>query len=65
MEGINGPGDKTGATGLGGEIVVSYLDMTGISTVDVTIGAGGAGGTGTGTGGVGGRGQVNLEYVAA
>jgi hypothetical protein len=52
--------------GLGGKITVAYLNLTGISTVNVTIGAGGPGGTGgTTQGGLGGRGEVVLEYVAA
>lgn len=52
---------QTGAPGAGGGITVAYLNLTGISTVNVTIGAGG---TKTGTGGVGGRGEVIFEYVA-
>jgi hypothetical protein len=56
--------ERNGATGGGGTINVAYLNLSGISTVDVTIGAGGAGGTGT-TGGAGGRGEVIVEYVAA
>jgi hypothetical protein len=53
-----------GSTGGGGAITVEYLDLTGISTVNVTIGAGGAGGASTGPGGAGGRGEVIVEYVA-
>jgi hypothetical protein len=52
-----------GANGNGGFITVSYLNLTGISTVNVTIGDGGAGGSGTNNGGPGGRGQVVVEYV--
>jgi hypothetical protein len=54
-------------TGGGGEIRVAYLNMTGISTVNVTIGSGGSGGAGGGgfaSGGAGGRGEVIFEYVA-
>jgi hypothetical protein len=47
--------------GRGGAMVVQYLDLTGISTVNVTIGAGGAP---SGSGGSGGRGEVLVEYVA-
>jgi hypothetical protein len=65
----NNSGSRSaGAPGQGGQIVVSYLDLTGISTVNVTIGAGGSGGTGGSNGrpgGVGGQGEVILEYVAA
>jgi hypothetical protein len=53
-----------GSTGGGGKITVAYLDLTGISTVNVTIGAGGAATGGTGSA-VGGRGEVIVEYVAA
>jgi hypothetical protein len=59
---------SAGAPGQGGQIVVSYLNLTGISTVNVTIGAGGTGGTAGGAaqaGSVGGQGEVILEYVAA
>jgi hypothetical protein len=55
---------RDGTDGQGGVVTVGYLNLTGISTVDVTIGAGGAGGASL-DGGAGGRGQVNLEYVAA
>jgi hypothetical protein len=58
--------DKVGMDGTGGAITVAYLNLTGISTVNVTIGAGGAGGAaGTQAGGSGGRGEVIVEYVAA
>jgi hypothetical protein len=54
-----------GHTGVGGRITVSYLNLSGISTVNVTIGAGGsAGGSGGTAGGAGGRGEVIVEYVA-
>jgi len=57
--------------GKGGSIAVFYLNLSGISTVNVTIGAGGAGGTSlTSTlpganGGDGGDGLVIVEYRAA
>jgi hypothetical protein len=54
-----------GSNGTGGVITVGYLNLTGISTVNVTIGGGGTAGTGGQTGGLGGRGEVILEYVAA
>jgi hypothetical protein len=51
--------------GFGGAISVAYIDLTGVSTVNVTIGAGGAGATGGyADGGDGGRGEVIVEYVA-
>jgi len=51
-----------GTPGNGGEIQVSYLDVTGLSTLNITIGSGGAGGA---TGAQNGfRGEVLLEYVA-
>jgi hypothetical protein len=55
----------SGNTGGGGEIRVAYLNLTGISTVNVDIGDGGTGGTGGNAGGAGGRGEVIVEYVAA
>lgn len=59
---------RSGTSGGGGAITVAYLDLTGISTVNVTIGAGGTGGATSGstltTGGAGGRGEVIFEYVA-
>lgn len=59
------PTTNMGASGTGGETAVSYLNLTGISTVNVTIGAGGAGGNdGARQGGAGGRGEVIFEYVA-
>jgi hypothetical protein len=54
-----------GSTGGGGKITVAYLNLTGISTVNVTIGAGGSGTTGgNANGGDGGAGEVIVEYVA-
>jgi len=58
-------GDRTSTAGIGGRIIVSYLDLTDISSVNVTVGAGGAGGVNAGNaGGNGGRGEVIFEYVA-
>ena len=51
-------GNGNGGVGLGGKITVTYLNLTGISTLNVTIGAGGTGGS------AGGRGEVIVEYVA-
>ena len=63
--GLRSDQSLTANDGFGGLISVAYLDMTGISTVNVTIGAGGAqGGTGGQKGGLGGRGEVIVEYVA-
>ena len=55
-------GSTNYGTGLGGVITVGYLDLTGVSTVNVTIGAGGTGSANGG--GNGGRGEVIVEYVA-
>ena len=52
-----------GGDGVPGDLVVAYLDLDGISTVNVTIGAGGT--KGLLTGGDGGRGEVIVEYKAA
>ena len=51
-----------GQSGGGGAITIAYLDLTDISTVNVTIGAGGVGGEADS--GDGGRGEVIVEYVA-
>jgi hypothetical protein len=56
---------KYGKDGLGGAITVAYIDLTGISTVSVTVGAGGTAGTGDTAGGAGGAGSIIVEYVAA
>jgi hypothetical protein len=58
---------SAGTTGGGGKITIAYLDLSGVSTVNVTIGAGGTGGASVGnaTGGAGGAGEVIVEYVAA
>jgi len=53
-----------GSTGTGGQITVAYLDLDGISTANVTIGAGGTKGGGNPLGGDGGDGEVIVEYVA-
>jgi hypothetical protein len=61
---ITGESNRTGSSGVGGAITVAYFDLTGVSTADVTIGAGGNGATGTTNGGAGGRGEVIVEYRA-
>jgi hypothetical protein len=64
-QGTIGGDRQNGETGNGGAITVGYLNLAGVSTVNVTIGAGGAGVSGTGgAGGAGGRGEVIVEYVA-
>ena len=57
---------QSGTDGRGGQIVVAYLDLEGISTVNVTIGAGGSAGSTyfTWQAAAGGRGEVIVEYVA-
>ncbi len=58
-------GSTIGHEGNGGRITVAYRDMTGISTVNIQIGAGGSGGSaGVYPGGAGGRGEVTIEYAA-
>ena len=58
--------NTSGTTGCGGQITVADLNLTGISTVNVTIGGGGSAGVGNlSNGGAGGRGEAILEYVAA
>lgn len=57
----NGSDTPTGAAG--GKITVAYLNLSGISTVNVTIGAGGTAGGSPG-GRAGGSGEVIVEYVA-
>jgi hypothetical protein len=56
---------QDGTPGQGGSITVAYLNLSGISTVNVTIGAGGTAGTGDPNGGAGGRGEVIVEYIKA
>jgi hypothetical protein len=58
----SGASPDSGANGNGGAITVAYLDLTGISTVNVTIGAGGSAGANRGA--AGGRGEVIVEYAA-
>ena len=54
-----------GSAGLDGAVTVAYLNLTGVSTFTVTVGAGGTGGAaGAIAGGAGGRGEARLEYVA-
>lgn len=50
-------------SGGGGAVKVAYIDLTGVTTVNVVIGAGGT--AAGGTAGAGGRGEVILEYSAA
>jgi hypothetical protein len=68
-----GQGGQGGSGGLwyaapnaeGGEIVVAYFDLTGVSTASVTVGAGGSPNyTGSGGGQEGGDGVVIVEYRA-
>ena len=54
-----------GGSGRGGAITVSYADLSGISTVNATIGAGGAGASSGSVGGDGGRGEIIVEYRSA
>jgi len=62
----NDGGSVTAGDGRGGQITIGYLDLTSISTVNVTIGAGGSAGTGNRVdGSAGGRGEVIVEYKAA
>jgi hypothetical protein len=61
LTGVFATDDRTGGSAGGGAITVAYVDLDGISTVNVTVGAGGAAG---GNGSAGGRGEVIVEYVA-
>ena len=54
--------DNFGRPGLGGLIKVVYADLTGLSGINVTIGAGGAGGTSSYNGAAGQNGLVIMEY---
>jgi len=58
---------QNSSNGGGGAISVAYLDLDGIATLNISIGAGGSGGTTSNgaPGGNGGRGEVIIEYVAA
>jgi hypothetical protein len=62
--GMNGGGGQFGSPGQGGQVRVTYLDLTGVSTVNVTVGAGGTAGTGGVVAAAGGRGEVIVEYLA-
>lgn len=53
-----------GSDGRGGAITVAYVDLTGETTANVTVGAGGAGASTTLSGGDGGDGVVIVEYRA-
>jgi hypothetical protein len=48
--------------GQDGEVKIAYLNLAGISTVNITIGSGG---TAPSASSAGGRGEVIVEYVAA
>jgi len=61
----NVTGNQNFNAGQGGQIVVAYFNLTGVSTVNVTVGAGGARGGSSTAAGNGGRGEVIVEYVAA
>jgi len=54
----------TGASGTGGEIRLVYADLTAVSTLNITVGAGGTSTAGAVDvrGGSGGRGEVILEF---
>jgi hypothetical protein len=54
------------SSGRGGVVSVGYLDLSGVSTVNVTIGAGGTAGSAyfTWISKAGGRGEVIVEYRA-
>jgi hypothetical protein len=57
-----------GLHGNGGDMIVRYVDLTGISSVEITIGPGGTAGAAGGSGQVGnagGRGEIIVEYVEA
>jgi hypothetical protein len=62
--GMQSGSSRDGTSGIGGAITVAYLNLAGISTVNVAIGGGGAGAIGSPNGGAGGRGEVIVEYVA-
>lgn len=61
--GRNDGGANDGGNGQGGKVVVSYQDLTGVSTVNITIGAAGSAPTGNGAS-VGFRGVVLLEFTS-
>ena len=58
---------QNSSNGSGGAVSIAYVDLTGLSTLDISVGGGGAGGTTSNgaPGGNGGRGEVIIEYVAA
>jgi hypothetical protein len=60
--GYSGSSENGRGDGVAGQVVVGYLNLTGVSTVNVTVGAGG---TASGLAAPGGRGEVIVEYVAA
>lgn len=66
MAGNNSSTNNQGGDGTGGAITVAYLDLTGVTTANVTVGAGGAGGDsgGDADGSAGGDGVVIVEYRA-
>jgi hypothetical protein len=65
MGAVRATAGNYGAAGLDGAVTVAYLNLTGVSTFTVTVGAGGTGGAaGAIAGGAGGRGEARLEYVA-
>lgn len=64
-QGIEGGGFGDVEDGGAGEIKVAYLDLSGVSTASVTVGAGGAAVSTSGfTSGAGGDGVVIVEYQA-
>ena len=67
--GTNSVGDTrgSGTDGAGGRIITGYINLAGVSNVNIAIGAGGPGGTAgirASAGSIGGRGEVVVEYVA-
>ena len=61
-------GPNFGAGGGAGATTISLLDVTGVASYSIVVGAGGAGGANTGTGGTGGTGgdsTINTTTVVA
>jgi len=58
--GFNNDNANGGHSGLGGEVIIVYRDLTGISTINVTIGAGGSGYV---EAAAGFRGEIVMEYT--